>query len=138
MQINGAANSVIFNRSNTNQIVPVAKNQDMAGSKQIISNYDVHNMSPDDLRKMANELHESGQISERDRILLVIEADVMTDFGGVSKDTKIDMVDRFNKRLAYEKSEPEPSAQNIMSLERSLDILRGIESRRGVNFPLSA
>lgn len=137
MEINRTATQILSNRSNVNQVTSIAKKQDAVGLKQTTSNYDVHNMSPNDLRSLANELRESGQISERDRIMLVIEADVMTDFGGVSKDTKIDMVDRFNKRLAYEKAESEPSAQNIISLERSLDILHGVESRTGVNFPIT-
>jgi len=137
MQLNGASNLMVSNQGYASRALPEIKKQDSLGTEQSATYYDVHNMSPDELGKLAQELHESGQISLRDRMMIDLEVYIMTDLGRGSKDTKIDMINRFDKMLSYEKTQPEPNAQNIISLERTLDILHAVESRSNITFPIS-
>ncbi|WP_173238608.1 hypothetical protein [Legionella antarctica] len=140
MQINNLLNPEqnISNLSNKSE--KLSKNQPSATpiettAKQTINQYDVHHMTPNELEELITELRESGQISEKESMMLTIDRFSILSSGGVSKDTKIDMTAFFEEQIDIMKTNP--GTKGVEYLERSLDILRAVEARHGSDIPRS-
>lgn len=111
---------------------PTSSNQT---SQSVTSQYDVHNMSLEDLKGMIMGLYESGQISEKDMIKLSSQRLSLEQTGGLPKDEKIDMVALFQQQS--EKIKSSSLSHESGDYQRSLDILKGIGARSGTNIPQS-
>lgn len=97
----------------------------------ISSQYDVRNMSPDELVNMIQEMHNAGLLSDRDKMTL--ERTSQEGLSGVSKDAKMDMLSFFERQVGQMKAMP--AARGIDNWEHSLEILQGVQARAGANLP---
>lgn len=120
-----------INKLKTNQPAVILESK----TQQQFRQYDVHNMSTRELENLTTELRESGQISETDSMMLAVDRLHLEAFGGISKDTKIDMVDFFQKQIDFKNSTP--GSKGVEYQERSLSILKTVEAKNGSNIPLS-
>lgn len=135
MQINTLSATYAQNNA-LNRIQATEKNNDIRTIKESSTKnttYDVTNMSPNELGSLIQELQEKGVISDKEAMMFAIERIGMEQFGGVSPDTKIDMLAYFKETINTMRNTP--GSKGIEIEERSLDILQAIQTRSGTEIP---
>lgn len=108
-------------------------NETNSNQKHASNNYNVRNMTPTEFQSMINDLRESGQISEKDAMSLTINRHGLEMFE--RKDTKMDLINFYENQIEVTKSTP--GTKGVEQLERSLQILKGIEAKNNSNIPNS-
>lgn len=141
MQINNLTN---FNQKSSGVTLPTnlerlnkSQTPSLIGSTstQTATQYDVHDMSPNELKDLIRDLRESGQISEIDSMMFTMDRLDIERFGGVGGDTKMDMMDYFERLVDGMKSNPD--SVGIEYEERSLGLLKALEAKNSANIPSS-
>lgn len=97
------------------------------------SKYDMTKLSSNELGMMVKELQETGVISDKEAIMLNMERMNLEQFGGVSADTKIDMIAYFKEIIDAMKSTP--GSKGVEIVERSLDILQAVQAKSKAEIP---
>ena len=96
-------------------------------------NYDVNNMSFDDLQALTMNLFHDGKLSDKDTQNFLSQINSMQQSSGVAKDTKVDMIQLFQQQI--QKSNAQASNKDTASLQQSLDLLNAIKARSGASIP---
>lgn len=99
------------------------------------SNYDVSNMSLDELLDMVVDKFHNGELSEEDTLNFSCQIGTYQLFGGVPEGTKMDMVDYFQQQI--DRMNNTPGSKGVEYVERSLDILKGLKARSEAQIPTS-
>lgn len=136
MKINNLPGSMVFSVAPSNKPCSTTEISNLTLKEADSKKFNLHNMSPDELSDLVAELYESGQITPKEQGVFGFEIFVMKNYAGLSGDTKIDMFGYFSNALEHRKADSE-SPESIKSLERTIEILRGVDARAGVNFPIS-
>lgn len=138
MQINNLSKLVQYtsNFKQTNNSEKLNINESFEPTtKPVGKQFDVRNISPNEFKDLIRDLRESGQISELDSMALTADRLDMERFGGAGSDTKMDMVDYFERLVDGMKSIP--GSVGIEYQERSLNILKALDARSNANIPES-
>lgn len=106
-----------------------------SATKPMLNSYDVHHISPNEFKELITELRDSGQISVDDSLMLTVERYDLEHFGGISKDTQIDMVAYFEEQIDVMKSTP--GTKGVEYQEWTLNLLKAIDAKNGANIPKS-
>lgn len=137
MQINNKPTFQFLNSltssTNTDKSKSIQTHITSSNSKQASNNYNVRNMTPTEFQGMINDLRQTGQISEKDSMMLTLDRLDMERFHG--KDTKLNMIDFYEGQVQFMKSPPGSTGIEIM--ERSLEILKGVEAKNNTVIPNS-
>lgn len=112
---------------------PKDKKEDKTAT--LTSNYNVNNMSLDDLKNMTALLVRQGKLSENDANNFLTQTASLVQSAGISKDKKIDMVKLYEQQVQNFNSESKP--KDLASFQQSLDILNGMKALSGANIPAS-
>ena len=96
-------------------------------------NYNVKNMSFDDLQALTMNLFQYGKISEKDSQKLIAQITSLQQSSGVSKDTKVDMLQLFQSQI--QNANKQGNSMDTASFQHSLDLLNGMNARSGANIP---
>ena len=93
--------------------------------------YDVKNMSLDELKTMAMNLFNSGSINDKDYQNLSTQINSIQQTTGLSSNTKVDMLALFQQQLQQAKT----AGKNSDALNDAFNILNGVQARLGANIP---
>lgn len=95
-------------------------------------NYNVNNMSFDELKAMTLALMQNNKLSEDEGQQFLAQMTSVQQTSGVASTTKIDMVQLYQQQLQNLKADDN---KNSSSLQRSLELLNGLKARSGVIIP---
>lgn len=117
------------------EITSSHKKEDKAATADLSNNFNVNNMSLNDLTKMSQELMQQGELSEKDAHSFLSQIASIQQLSGISKDNKVDMVHLFEQQIQNLNSTSNTKA--AASFQHSLDILNGVKARSGASIPQS-
>lgn len=111
------------------------KDKEKSSLTQLTSpdNYNVNNMSFNDLSAMTLTLMQQGSLSEDDGQNFLKQINSMQQTTGIAKDQKIDMIQMYQQQI--QGLDSNAGAKDLVSFQRSLDFLSGIKARAGANIP---
>jgi hypothetical protein len=98
-------------------------------------NYDVKNMSFNDLQALTMKLSHDGKLSDKDTQNFLNQISSLQQASGVSKDTKVDMIQLFQNQI--QNINKQATNNDSSAFQHSLDLLNGINARSGANIPQS-
>jgi|GEM_PF-5224600 len=103
---------------------------------QLVTSTDGHNMSQQDLQSMITTLKDSGKISQADYNMMSIDKLDLKIFGGIANDAKIDMISHLEQQIDTMKTSAADKS-GIESVEKIVNILKGMDARSGASIPAS-
>ncbi|MFC3909302.1 hypothetical protein ACFORL_09490 [Legionella dresdenensis] len=112
---------------------PVPVQIESGKPQQLEGSYNVRNMSVNDLTQLITELHNAGEISDKDKLLNNLHAKAESVFGS-DKETKIDMLTYIGDKIEQMKT---GSTNDIQLLERLQTILQGVDARDTAALPVT-
>ena len=95
----------------------------------------VNNMSFNDLNAMSLNLMQDGRLSDGDGQNFLKQINSIQQTSGIAKDAKIDMVQLYQQQVQNAGSTVDN--KDLVALERSLDLLKGIQARSSATIPRS-
>lgn len=95
--------------------------------------YDINHISVNDLNALVLNLTQKGTLSENDSSTLLKQVASIQQSNGISKDTKVDMIQLYQQQLQKVNATANP--KEVASLQHSLDLLNGLKARSGASIP---
>ena len=102
-------------------------------SSSVGKQYNVKNMSLDDLKQMASNLLEAGKISAKEKDDIFSQSSLLQQKTGVASDTKLDLLQLFQQQIDALKTQP--GSKDAQSFESSLELLNGVQASSTASIP---
>jgi len=93
--------------------------------------YDLNNMSLDQLKAMTMDLAQNGKLSDQDTNNFINQIAMLHDATGIANDAQVNMIQLYQDQIQKTNAEP----KNVASMQKSLEILNGVQARSGAQIP---
>lgn len=116
-----------------NNITSNHKKDDKAATASMQNNYDVNNMSLNDLKIMTKDLVQQGKLSEKDANSFLAQSSAIQQSSGIAIDSKVNMVDLYQQHIQH--LDKDSKNNEVAAYQHSLDILNGVKALSGSKIP---